>query len=125
MGAGLDENIDIGLKEKLSDDDDSDGSDDLDDFFQRNKKAEEAKRLEQTRAYYDASQAHEQSMMNPDMSRALDHTMNIAAIPEEDETPNTNTATAGGEDGTAVEGEEGQAAEGEDGEAPEGEGETP
>ena len=46
MGAGLDENIDIGLKENLSDDADSGDSDDMAEYFSRNKKAEEAKRLE-------------------------------------------------------------------------------
>ena len=93
VGAGLDENIDIGLKEKLSDDEDSGDSDDLADYFSRNKKAEEAKRLEQTRAYYDAAQAHDQTM-NPDMSR-LDRTMPVAAIPEEIETPTANGTIAG------------------------------
>lgn len=78
----------------------------MDEFFSRNKKAEEAKRLEQTRAYYDASQAHDQTVMNPDMSR-LDRTMPIAAIPEENETPNANVTTAEGEEGEAVEGEDG------------------
>ena len=92
VGAGLDENIDIGLKDKLEDDADS-GDSDMDGYFSRNKKAEEAKRLEQTRAYYEASQAHDQTM-NPDMSR-LDRTMPVAAIPEENETPTANGTIAG------------------------------
>lgn len=110
VGAQQDEDVEIGLKDKLHSDDDSgdDDDDDLTEFFAKNKKADQQKKMNMTNALSMAQQDNEMSMMNPNSSR-MDRSVNFTPVGDDGE---TMTAIE-----TIPEGEEGEDGEpGEDGE---------